>query len=264
MWDASQYLKYARERSRPFFDLLARVECEYAAFIADLGCGAGNLTRSVAERWPGARVVGVDSSPQMLEQARSAALPGRLDFVQADLATWLPDAPVDLIVSNAAFQWVPDHGALFARLTKLLSATGTLAVQVPYHFNDHAHRIIEETKTDPRWGADLKGIGLHQNSVMPLRWYVEHLQDLGLAVDAWETTYLHVLTGANPVLEWFKGTALRPLLSALAPAAQDEFLAELGQRLKTAYPPRGEVTILPFTRLFIVAKRTGHAANAAR
>jgi trans-aconitate 2-methyltransferase len=255
MWDAKQYLKYAEERSRPFFDLLARVQREHADFIADLGCGPGNLTRTLAERWPAARVVGVDNSAAMLDQAKASPRPSRLDFVQADISSWSPERPVDLLVSNAAFQWVPDHDALFARLAAMLAAGGTLAVQMPYHFQNPAHLIIEAAKADPRWSASLHGIGLHQQSVMPLLWYVERLHGLGFAVDAWETTYIHVLTGENPVLEWFKGTALRPLLNALEPQAQDEFLDELSQRFKTAYPARGNVTFLPFPRLFLVATR---------
>jgi trans-aconitate 2-methyltransferase len=131
MWDTAQYLKYAGERSRPFGDLLAHVPGDSLRFIADLGCGPGNLTRALAERWPTAQVVGVDSSPDMLAQARALVVPGRLQFVQADIASWSPDQPLDLIVSNAALQWVPDHDILIPRLVKLLSPSGTLAVQMP-------------------------------------------------------------------------------------------------------------------------------------
>jgi trans-aconitate 2-methyltransferase len=255
MWDAAQYLKYTDERSRPFSDLLARVRKVDADFIADLGCGPGNLTRALAERWPSARVVGVDNSAEMLEQAKALAMPGRLDFVQADLASWTADKPIDLLVSNAAFQWVTNHDALFARLAGMLSADGVLAVQMPYHFQNPAHVIIEETKSDPRWSAALHGVGLHQKSILPIVWYVTRLHDMGFGVDAWETIYLHVLTGENPVLEWFKGTALRPLLNALEPQAKEEFLHAVGMRLKAAYLPRGGVTLLPFPRLFVVATK---------
>jgi trans-aconitate 2-methyltransferase len=189
----------------------------------------------------------------MLEQARPLAIPGQLSFVQADIASWSPNKPVDLIISNAALQWVPDHDALIARLVKLLSPGGTLAVQMPYHFQNPAHLAIEETKADPRWREWLLGVGLHQQSVMPLLWHVERLHDRGLTVDAWQTTYIHVLSGENPVLEWFRGTALRPLLKALKPQAQAEFLHELGDRLKATYPPKGSVTLMPFPRLFFVA-----------
>jgi trans-aconitate 2-methyltransferase len=254
VWDAAQYLKYADERSRPFGDLLARVAGEDLRFIADLGCGPGNLTRSLVERWPMATVVGVDNSPEMLAQARPLAIPGRLSFTQADIATWSAEQPVDLIVSNAALQWVPGHDVLIARLVKLLSPGGSLAVQMPYHFHDPAHKVIEETKTGPRWRQILRGVGLHQQSVMPLAWYAERLLDLRCSVDAWQTTYLHVLSGDNPVLEWFKGSALRPLLKALPPPAQGEFLQEIGDRFKAAYPARDGVTLLPFPRLFFVAR----------
>lgn len=253
IWDAGQYLKYAEERSRPFFDLLARVRLEDVASIADLGCGPGNLTRTLAERWPGARVVGVDNSPEMLGKAWPLAIPGRLEFVQADISAWSPDEPVNLIVSNAALQWLSNHDELLSRLARMLAKGGTLAVQMPYHFQNPAHLAIEETKADPRWSAALEGVGLHQNSVRPLAWYVEQLHDLGFVVDAWQTTYIHVLTGENPVLVWFKGSALRPLLSRLVFHMKDDFLRELGNRLLVAYPSRGSVTLLPFPRLFFVA-----------
>jgi trans-aconitate 2-methyltransferase len=253
MWDAVQYLKYAEERARPFFDLLARVPREQANVIADLGCGPGNLTQVLTERWPSARVIGVDSSPEMLEQAKPLAVPGRLDFVQADISVWSPEQPVDLIVSNAALQWVGDHQALLGRFAGMLSPGGTLAVQVPYHFETAAHRVIEETKAEPRWRPVLHGVGLHLKAVSPLVWYVERLHELGFKVDAWQTSYIHVLSGENPVLEWFKGSALRPLLNRLTPQAGEDFLRDLGSRLKAAYPARGSVTLLPFPRLFLVA-----------
>jgi trans-aconitate 2-methyltransferase len=253
MWDAEQYLKYSDQRSRPFVDLLAQVRPMDANRIADLGCGPGNLTRTLIDRWPKARVLGVDHSPEMLQQAKPLSVPGRLDFVQADIESWSPELPVDLIVSNAALQWVSDHEPLLTRLANMLAPGGTLAVQMPYHFKNPAHLMIEEAKADPRWRVALEGVGLHQESVLPLVWYVERLHDLGFAVDAWQTTYIHVLTGENPVLEWFKGTALRPLLKRLEPGARDEFLHEVGIRLQAAYPARGNITLLPFPRLFFVA-----------
>lgn len=257
MWDAAQYLKYADERSRPFADLLARVTKEAVDSIVDLGCGPGNLTRTLLERWPRAHVVGVDQSPEMLEQARPLAIPGRLSFVQADISSWSPNQSIDLIVSNAALQWVGDHGVLLPRLANLLAPGGMLAIQMPYHFQDPAQLIIDEVKADTRWHEALKGTGLQQTSVMPLSWYIERLDDLGFTVDAWRTTYLHVLTGENPVLEWFKGSALRPILKQLPPEQSSEFLRELGSRLKLAYPARGAITLLPFPRLFFVATRRG-------
>lgn len=253
MWDASQYLKFADERARPFFDLMARVQCEQPLFIADLGCGPGHLSRMLVERWPDARVVGVDNSEAMLKQTPEPY--NRLEFVLADLATWDPGNSIGLIVSNAALQWVPNHDALFDHLTGLLSPSGTLAVQIPYHFNNPAHLEIEAAKNSTRWRTTLSDVGLTQQSVHPLRWYVERLLERGFTVDAWETTYLHVLSGANPVLEWFKGSALRPLLDKLKASERDEFLDDIGARFRAAYPERKGVTFLPFPRLFFVATR---------
>jgi trans-aconitate 2-methyltransferase len=255
MWDASQYCKFVDERARPFADLLAQVRCERPAFIVDLGCGTGHLTRTLAERWPTARVLGVDNSASMLEQARPLTLPGRLEFVQADIADWSCAQPIDLLVSNAALHWVGDHERLIPRLAALLAPGGTLAVQMPNRFQEPSQTAIEETAADARWATLLHGVGLHRESVLPLAWYVHQLLDVGFAVNAWETTYLHILTGDHPVLEWLKGTALRPLLQRLGPQLDGQFLADLGRRLRVAYPPIGGITVCPFPRLFFVATR---------
>jgi trans-aconitate 2-methyltransferase len=255
MWDAGEYLKFSEERSRPSADLLAQVQKAEANFIADLGCGTGSLTRTLAERWPSARVVGVDSSPEMLAQAVPLTVPGRLEFVRADLAHWSPGEPVDLLVSNAALQWVSDHDAVLSRLVGMLTATGTLAAQMPNRFQTPTQMAVEETAVDPRWASSLKGVGLHRESVLPISWYVHRLHDLGFRVNAWETTYIHVLSGENPVLEWLKGTALRPLLGRLGQEEGSEFLRALGSRLKAAYPARGNVTLFSMPRLFFVASR---------
>jgi trans-aconitate 2-methyltransferase len=167
----------------------------------------------------------------------------------------LPEVPLDLIVSNAALHWVGAHEAVLQRLAGLLAPSGVLAVQMPYHFQHAAHLAIEATKADPRWRDAIQRVGLNQESVKPLVWYVERLHDLGFTIDAWETTYIHVLTGENPVLEWYKGTALRPLLSRLGPQESEAFLDELGRRLKAAYPAQAGVTLLPFPRIFFVATR---------
>jgi len=258
MWDASQYLKFAEERWRPFADLLGQVHREDARFIVDLGCGTGHLTRTVAERWPSARVVGIDNSSAMLDQARPLAIPGRLTFVHATIEDWAPDEAIDLLVSNAALHWVGNHDELLSRLVGMLAPDGTLAVQMPHRFDTPAQAAIEATATDPRWASALKGLGLHRDSVHSLAWYVERLHDLGLVVNAWETTYVHVLKGDDPVLEWMKGTALRPLLDVLSPDAKLEFLHALSRRLRVAYPARGTVTLFPFPRLFFVAARAGN------
>ena len=253
MWDAGEYLKYSDERSRPFADLMAQVHRAEARLIADLGCGTGHLTRSLCERWPSARVVGVDNSPEMLAQTVPQVIPGRLRFVQENLTGWSPGELVDLIVSNAALQWVSDHDAVVPRLVAMLAPGGTLAVQMPNRFQTPSQAAIEETVTDHRWSSSLTGVGLHRESVMPIAWYVHRLHDLGFSVNAWETTYIHVLTGENPVLRWLQGTALRPLLERVGPDHEGKFLRALGNRLATAYPARGAVTLFPMPRLFFVA-----------
>lgn len=255
MWDAGQYLKFSDERGRPFVDLLAQVRREWASSIFDLGCGAGNLTRMLCDRWPMATVVGVDSSPQMLAQARQYALPGKLDFVEGDIARWQPTAPVDLLVSNAALQWIDDHERLLERLAAMLAPGGTLAVQMPNRFENESQRAIEATSADPRWSAALQGVGLHRKSVLPVDRYVDKLHELGFAVNAWETTYIHVLHGENPSLQWLKGTALRPLLGRLDENQKTAFLKDVGGRLLELYPPHGEVTLFPMPRVFFVAER---------
>jgi trans-aconitate 2-methyltransferase len=190
----------------------------------------------------------------MLAKARPLALPGRLEFVQADAASWSADGPLDLIVSNAALHWVGDHEGLLGRLAGMLAPAGTLAVQMPDRFRTPAQVAIDDTSADPRWAESLAGVGLSRESVRPIEWYVRRLLALGFTVDAWQTTYVHVLTGDDPVLEWLKGTGLRPLIDRLGPLAGD-FLGDLGARLRAAYPAEGGVTLFPFPRLFFVATR---------
>lgn len=252
-WDAGQYHKFSQERSRPFVDLLAQVRSEDVRSIADLGCGTGNLTKTLLDRWPAARVVGVDNSPEMLAKSETLAIPGKVEFVRSDIATWLSDGPLDLIISNAALHWVADHEGLLTRLTAMLSGRGTLAVQMPDRFETPSQLAIEEMVARPRWSS-LEGVGLSRDSVMPVEWYVRRLIKLGFNVNAWQTTYIHVLSGADPVLEWLKGTGLRPLLVRLGEQAE-EFLGELAPLLRKAYPQEDGVTLFPFPRLFFVATR---------
>jgi trans-aconitate 2-methyltransferase len=257
-WDPAQYLRYADARTRPFVDLLARVEASAPARVIDAGCGAGNLTRLLAERWPDADILGFDSSPDMLDRARTHATP-RLRFEVADATTWQPEAPVDVLASNALLHWIEGHDQLAVRWLDFVTPGGTLAFQVPGNFDSPSHRSITELLGEPRWQAVLPpGAAIRAGSFSPEH-YAALLLAAGAEVDAWETTYVHVLGGDDPVLEWIKGTALRPVLDVLDVSGDDvraAFLDELASRLRDAYPPTPRGTLFPFRRIFVVARRS--------
>ncbi|HTX26088.1 MAG TPA: trans-aconitate 2-methyltransferase [Streptosporangiaceae bacterium] len=270
MWDASLYLRFGGERARPFFDLLARVGAELPEYVVDLGCGPGNLTALLAERWPSAAVCGVDSSPQMIEAARkllpaaaqraagsgpvlTSHAPG-LSFVLDDIRHWEPQSLPDVIVSNAVLQWVPGHRELLVRWADWLADGGWLAFQVPGNFDQPAHAILRELVVSARWRPLLADVELNRQSADPAD-YAELLAGAGCEADAWETTYVHILQGDNPVLEWYKGTGLRPVLDALDADQAAGFLAEYGERVRAAYPPSSFGTFLPFRRVFTVARK---------
>jgi trans-aconitate 2-methyltransferase len=252
-WDPQQYDKFADERSRPFHDLVARVGATAARRVVDLGCGPGSLTVGLATRWPSAQVEGVDSSPEMISQAKALASP--VTFTQADIGTWTPPPDTDVIVSNAALQWVPEHQRLISEWGAALPSGGWLAFQVPGNLDAPSHVLIRELASSPRWAPTLDGRLQARIAVDTPSGYARRLLDAGLAVDVWETTYLHLLHGPDPVLEWLRGTGLRPVLQALAPADSEEFSSALGERLRAVYPATPHGTILPFRRLFAVARR---------
>ena len=257
MWDADQYQRYSDERSRPFFDLVGRIGSSDPRTVVDLGCGPGTLTATLAERWPDATVTGIDNDPAMLAKARSQAV-GRVAFSAGDIGGWRAETPVDVIVTNAALQWVPDHrGAVMERLVASLAPGGWLALQVPGNLHGPHHDAIAQLATSPEW-ASLLGTRFRRvdDTGDPVD-YADRLDRLGCSVDAWETTYLHILPGSDPVLEWVKGTALRPALTALEsdPALQARFCDQLAPMLRAAYPPRRYGTPFPFRRVFAVARR---------
>jgi trans-aconitate 2-methyltransferase len=253
-WNVAQYEKFAGERARPFFDLVGRVPDGKVASVIDLGCGTGELTVTLAERWPEAHVLGVDNSPDMLAAARPRAIPGRLQFEPGDAARFRP-APVDRIISNAVLHWVPDHATLFPRLAAAVAPGGALAVQMPANFDSPSHTVARAIAADGPWADKLVG-KVQPVHVEPVETYARMLLDLGFVVDAWETTYLHVLAGADPVVQWIKGTALRPVLNALGPDETEAFLARCAAGLAAAYPPGPDGrTLFPFRRMFIVAVR---------
>jgi trans-aconitate 2-methyltransferase len=256
MWDPGQYQHFGDERSRPFFDLLARVAADEPGHVADLGCGPGTLTATLASRWPDAEVRGIDSSPEMIEAARAlrVAEGQRLSFAVGDVRDWQPDGRVDVIVSNAVLQWVPDHLTVLARWAGFLQAGGWLAFQVPGNFDQPSHAAMREMARSDRWRALLAGVPLNRQAADPAE-YLDLLARAGLEVDAWETTYLHVLHGEDPVLDWYKGTGLRPVLAALQPDQAAEFLDEYRTRMSEAYPAAPYGTVLPFRRVFVVAAR---------
>jgi trans-aconitate 2-methyltransferase len=252
-WDPQQYLKFADHRLRPALDLLARVGAEEPGAVFDLGCGAGNVTKLLAERWPRARVTGVDGAMPMLEKARAAA--PRIAFVQAELASWTAPAPAGIVYSNAALHWLEDHAALFPRLMAQLAPGGTLAVQMPRNHRAASHTLMRETAEAGPWKAKLahvRGIrAVHDPDA-----YYRILAPLALRLDIWECEYLQVLEGENPVVEWTKGTGLRPYLDALDDAAKKSFLAAYAERIAAAYPPQPDGrTLFPFRRIFIVVER---------
>lgn len=256
MWDPTVYGRYADERGRPFHELVARVGAERPGRVVDLGCGDGALTATLAGRWPAATVVGVDSSGSMLAEAAARATP-RLSFVLGSIEDWRPDAAVDVLVSNAALHWVPDHAQLLARLVGSLAPGGWLAVQVPGNGDAPSHALLTDLRRSPRWRDRLgAGAGRWPDTHAPAE-YVDLLARLGCAVDAWETTYAHVLPGPDPVLGWVRGTALRPVLARLSAAEAADFEAEYGELLASAYPAAPYGTVVPFRRVFVVARPGG-------
>ncbi|MET9614297.1 methyltransferase domain-containing protein [Kitasatospora indigofera] len=265
-WDPAQYLRFADERTRPLLDLLARVPTlpePRTPAVLDIGCGPGNSTAVLRRRWPHARITGIDNSPGMLTTARTEGEPAAR-YLLADARTYDP-APhhPDLIVSNAALQWLnaghegqpQGHLALLPAWTAALRPGGTLAVQVPGNFDAPSHTLLAELRRSPRWhrllGDDATRPGIHTPAQ-----YLDTLTGAHCTADVWETTYSTLLKGPDPVLEWVKGTALRPVLSRLTdPADQAAFLAEYGALLREAYPAGPHGTVFPFRRVFAVAVR---------
>lgn len=254
MWDPQRYLVFGDERARPFHDLLAAVGAQNPAEVVDLGCGPGNLTATLAQRWPSARVVGVDSSAEMVVAARSVE---GIEVVQADLRNWAPQRPVDVLVSNATLQWVPGHLELLPKLVDAVAADGWFAFQVPGNFAEPSHVLLHQLAESPRWRHRVGGERVPTPSSHEPLEYLAALTGLGLEVQVWETTYFHVLPGDEAVLEWMSGTALRPCLAALDASERAEFMREYGVLLQKAYPRQSYGTVLPYRRIFAVAHRPG-------
>ena len=260
MWDPKQYRQFGDERSRAFYELISRIGATDPQTVADIGCGPGELTADLCKRWPKADVAGVDSSAEMIaaaDEVLAAALSAerpRLRFEHTDARDWQPAGPVDVIVSNAMLQWIPDHESLLTKWVDYLADGGWLAFQVPANHDEPTHRLLRELARTERWSDKLSAVALTRQAANPAD-YLDLLAGAGCTVDAWETTYLHVLTGEDPVLRWISGTGLRPVITALAGAERDEFLAEYGALLRQAYPEAGYGTAFPFRRVFAVAHK---------
>jgi trans-aconitate 2-methyltransferase len=257
-WDPQQYLRYEHERERPFAELLARIAHPRPRQIVDLGCGPGTTTAQLLQRWPDARVTGIDNSPEMIAHARSLAVEGRLEFRQGDLRDWHPDKPVDVLLSTATLQWVPGHEMLFPTFVHSLAPGGAFAFQVPANFGEPSHTLLYELAQSDRWGARL-GHLVRPTPVLEPAAYLGALLATGVQADVWETTYFHILHGPDAVLEWVRGSALRPFLTALeTPDVPEsdvaEFQSAFAAVLRAAYPRDAEGrSVFPFRRIFGVA-----------
>jgi trans-aconitate 2-methyltransferase len=254
-WSASQYVSFENERTRPVRDLLAAVPVAGARSVVDIGCGPGNSTEVLAARFPGAAIAGFDSSPDMIAAARKR-LP-EVRFELSDIGAWQDPGPFDVILANAVLQWVPDHAALFPALIAKLAPGGSLAVQMPDNLEEPAHRLMREIAEDGPWAARLADAAQARTVRHDAQWYYRELRPACAAVDVWRTTYHHPLAGgAHAVVEWFKGSGLRPFLEALDDTERAAYLERYETAIAQAYPALADGTVLlPFPRLFIVATR---------
>jgi trans-aconitate 2-methyltransferase len=253
-WSAAQYVKFEAERNRPIFDLLARIPDVDIKTAVDIGCGPGNSTELLQVRFPDAQVTGLDSSNDMVEAARKR-LP-HIDFQVADIANWRAETPVDLILANAVLQWLPDHQTLFPRLIGMLNPGGVLAVQMPDNLDEPSHRLMRKVAAEGPWKDKLATAADSRPERHPAEWYYGILKGLA-QVDIWRTTYYHALDGGpDAIVEWFKGSGLRPFLEPLNEDERSAFLDRYRGEIAKAYPAFPDNTVLlPFPRLFIVARR---------
>lgn len=253
-WDAQRYLRFDDERTRAARDLLAAVPRTEARQVVDLGCGPGNSTELLIQRFPGAAVLGLDSSPDMLEKARARV--ASATFEAADVASWRPSEPTDVVFANALFQWIPDHLEVMSAMLAALSPGGVLAVQMPDNLEQPSHRAMREVAALPAFAAALTSAAAARATVPPLEQYYDRLRAVAARVDVWRTVYHHVLDGPAAIVAWFETTGLRPFLDPLSAAQRAAFVAAYQERIATAYPSRvdGKV-LLRFPRVFMVCVR---------
>jgi trans-aconitate 2-methyltransferase len=251
-WSAQQYLKFEDERTRPSRDLLAQIPLVEAQVVVDIGCGPGNSTELLARRWPHAKVIGIDTSADMLRQAR-ARLPEQT-FIEANVAHWAPPDNVDVLFANAVLQWVPGHLKQLQRLLGKLVSGGVLAVQIPDSLDEPAHRLMREVAALDRWREQLSEKSRVRDELPTPGGYYDALRPLCTRLEIWHTIYYHVLDNAEAVVEWVKGTGLRPCLDLLEPSEVKQFLKEYTSRVAATYPPQSDGRVIfRFPRIFIVA-----------
>ena len=254
-WSAKQYVAFEDERTRPVRDLLAALPPIDARSVIDLGCGPGNSTEVLAACYPQAKISGIDSSSDMIEAARRR-LP-QISFAVADLQAWEDTGPFDVILANAVLQWVDHHESLLPRLVEKLAPGGALAVQMPDNLDEPAHRLMRQVAADGRWAVALAASSAARARQPSTAWYYELLRPRCSQVDVWRTTYYHYLRGgAEAVVEWFKGSGLRPYLEPLNAAQRSAFLEVYTAAIAEAYPKLADGgVLLPFPRVFLTAIR---------
>lgn len=253
-WSPSQYLKFEDHRTRPAINLLARVENEVARAVVDLGCGPGNSTELLADRYGAEAVIGLDSSSTMIEAAKKR-LPA-CSFLEVDLSSWAPEKPQDILFANAVLQWLPDHENLLPRLMSYLDHGGTLAVQMPDNLDEHTHVSMRAAATDARWAERLAPANSERSTILSANEYWSVLKQHARKIEIWRTTYIHPLNGLDGIVEWFKSTGLLPYLNRLSDKEKVEYLAIYRRYLAQHYPVLDDgIVLLPFPRIFIVASR---------
>jgi len=256
-WSARQYLKFEDERTRPPRDLVAQIPLQRPRLVVDLGCGPGNSTELLVERYPQSQIVGLDSSPDMLKKARER-LP-QCRFVEADIATWTPEPGTDLIFGNAVMQWLPDHPAIMRRMLEGMPQGGVLAIQMPDNRQEPTHRIMREVASEAPWANAIGDADKIRTELLGIEGYYDlfagNAADVA-NVDVWRTAYQHPMASAAAIVEWVSGTGLKPFVDRLMPELKSSYLAEYERRIDAAYAPRADGRrLLAFPRMFIVAQR---------
>jgi trans-aconitate 2-methyltransferase len=255
-WDPDQYLKFSDERFRPAIDLISQIKLQSPSNIYDLGCGTGHLTKLLTERWPNSNIIGIDSSQEMLDVASTVS--NKITWKKSDIQKWVPDdGNVDLIFSNSALHWLRNHENLFTQLFGYLNSNGVLAVQMPNNFDEKTHMIAFDLIDENQEWRDTLIHSLNKKPVYDFNFYYRLFEKSSIKVNAWQTTYYHILNGVNPVVEWVKGSFLKSFLDLLSFKERDIFIQKYSEEIFKYYPQQSDgKTILPFKRFFIIAVKS--------